>query len=70
MVELILVAFLGALIFLFIVARRREQWIINHWVKHTLKSNTDITTLAAEYDVSWKILAKVNRLRPPYTLKK
>ncbi len=69
-VELIFVAILGALVFLYVVARRREQWVINHWVKHTLKSQTDITTLAAEHDVSWKLLAKVNRLKPPYTLKK
>ncbi len=69
-VELIMVALLGILVFLYIVARRREQWVINHWVKYTLKSNTDITTLAADHDVSWKLLAKVNRLKPPYTLKK
>lgn len=65
-----MVALLGILVFLYVVARRREQWVINHWVKYTLKSNTDITTLAAEHDVSWKLLAKVNRLKPPYTLKK
>lgn len=69
-VELIFVAILVALVFLYIVARRREQWVINHWVKYTLKNQTDITTLAAEHDVSWKLLAKVNRLKPPYTLKK
>ncbi len=69
-VELIMVALLGILVFLYVVARRREQWVINHWVKYTLKSNTDITTLAADHDVSWKLLAKVNRLKPPYTLKK
>ncbi len=65
-----MVALLGILVFLYFVARRRAQWVINHWVKHTLKSNTDITTLASEHDVSWKLLAKVNRLKPPYTLKK
>lgn len=69
-VELIMVGFFGVLIFLYIVARRREQWVINHWGKTTLKSATDITTLAEQYDVSWKLLAKVNRLKPPYTLKK
>jgi len=65
-----MVALLGILVFLYVVARRREQWVITHWVKYTLKSNTDITTLASEHDVSWKLLAKVNRLKPPYTLKK
>ncbi|MBP7823313.1 DUF916 domain-containing protein [Candidatus Gracilibacteria bacterium] len=68
--QLILLGLVGALIFLYIVARRREQWIINHWVKKTLTASTDITSLAEEYNVSWKLLAKVNRLKPPYTLKK
>lgn len=68
--QLILLGLVGALIFLYIVARRREQWIINHWVSKTLTANTDITSLAEEYNVSWKLLAKVNRLKPPYTLKK
>jgi hypothetical protein len=68
--EIILFAFFGAFVFLYIIARRRGQWIINHWVDITLKANTDITTLADEHDVSWKLLAKVNRLKPPYTLKK
>lgn len=69
-VEIIFLAFLWALIYLYIIARHREQWIINHWVKKTLASSTDITTLADEYNVSWKILAKVNHLKAPYTLKK
>lgn len=68
--QLILLGLVVALVFLYIVARRREQWIINHWVRKTLTANTDITTLAEEYNVSWKLLAKVNRLKPPYTLKK
>ena len=68
--QIILLGLVGALVFLYIVARRREQWIINHWVKKTLTTSTDITSLAEEYNVSWKLLAKVNRLKPPYTLKK
>lgn len=67
---IVIVAFLGSMIFLFVVARRRQQWILDYWNQKKLTQNTDITTLANEYNVSWKLLASVNRLKPPYALKK
>lgn len=36
---------------------------------YTVKKGDDIQTLAKTLHVSWKTLAKVNRLKPPYTLK-
>ena len=70
LVLIIMLAFLGALAFLYIVARRRKQWVLTHWTEQEITDNTDITALASKYDVSWKLLASVNHIKAPYTLKK
>lgn len=70
LVLLVILAFLASLIFLYLLSRRRQQWILDHWMEKKLTENTDITVLAQEHNVSWKILASVNHLKPPYSLKK
>ncbi|MCK5460040.1 LysM peptidoglycan-binding domain-containing protein [Candidatus Parcubacteria bacterium] len=56
-------------IFLFWLYRRRKKWIKKDWVEYKVKSGEDINLLAKRFDVSWKLLTKVNKLKPPYTLK-
>ncbi len=57
-----------ALIIFWIIYRRRKQWIQETWQEYTVQPGDDIRSIAEQYDVSWKLLAKVNGLRPPYTL--
>lgn len=69
-IEIIVLLCIVAIVYLVRLAQKRKQWIKLHWMTHTLTEQTDIVTLANEYDVSWKLLAQVNQLKPPYTLKK
>lgn len=61
---------LGFLLFLRYVSVKRKRWIQAHWEMYSVKSGDDINKLAQKFDVSWKLLAKVNGLKPPYALKK
>lgn len=65
-VVLLLIAFSG---FLFWLSQKRKRWIKENWVNYDVKSGEDIKSLAERFDVSWKLLAKVNKLKPPYALK-
>jgi len=69
-IEIIILLCIVAIVYLANLSKKRKQWIKTHWVHHTLALQTDIVTLANEYDVSWKLLAHVNQIKPPYTLKK
>lgn len=68
-IEIIVLLSLLAIAYLLHLSRKRKQWIKTHWVPHTLTSQTDIISLANQFEVSWKLLAQVNQLKPPYTLK-
>lgn len=68
-IEIIILLSILAIAYLVRLSQKRKQWIKTHWVSHTLATQTDIITLANDYDVSWKLLAQVNQLKPPYTLK-
>lgn len=63
---LLLIAFGG---FLFWLSQKRKRWIKENWIEYEVKDGEDINTLAKRFDVSWKLLAKVNKLKPPYALK-
>ncbi|MDP3003947.1 MAG: LysM peptidoglycan-binding domain-containing protein [Candidatus Azambacteria bacterium] len=55
--------------FLFWLSQKRKRWIKENWVSYEVKAGEDIKSLAERFDVSWKLLAKVNKLKPPYALK-
>jgi len=65
-VVLLALAFGG---FLFWLSQKRKRWIKENWVSYEVKSGEDIKSLAERFDVSWKLIAKVNKLKPPYALK-
>lgn len=55
--------------FLFWLSRKRKNWIKKSWVAYEIKSGEDVNSLAERFNVSWKLLAKANKLKPPYALK-
>ncbi len=55
--------------FLLWLSRKRKNWIRKNWVEYEIKSGEDIKTLAERFNVSWKLIAKANKLQPPYALK-
>ncbi len=63
---LLLIAFGGFLLWL---SRKRKNWIKKSWVSYEVKSGEDIKSLAEHFNVSWKLIAKANKLQPPYALK-
>lgn len=65
-VVLLLIVFIG---FLFWLLKKRKKWIKENWIEYEVKSGEDVKMLAEKFDVSWKLLAKVNKLQPPYGLK-
>lgn len=48
---------------------RRKKKIKKTWVDYEVKLNDDINILAKKFNVKWKLLAKANKLKPPYSLK-
>lgn len=51
--------------------RRRlvHKKVMSKTTKHTVQAGENLHTIADEYNVSWKVLARINKLKPPYQLK-
>ena len=60
-------AFLAALIITWI-AWRRIKFSGRGWQKYTVKAGDTLTVVAARCRLSWKHLAKVNKLKKPYVI--
>lgn len=56
--------------FLYWFYQERKKWIAKSWVDYEIKQGDDIKNLAKKFDVSWKLLASVNKIVAPYVLKK
>lgn len=69
-VELLVLLLLLWGIYRFIQLRKRNQWMQSTWVEYKVKPGDDLMELADKYDVDWKLMAKRNKLKPPYNLKK
>lgn len=54
-----------------VYVRRRfvHKTAMNHAAKHKVQPNENLHTIAEQYNVSWKLLARINKLKPPYQLK-
>ncbi len=48
---------------------RQRRWIKEKWVEYEVREGEDINSIADRFGVSWKLLARANNLRPPYTFK-
>lgn len=69
-IELLIFALLLAAVFWIRFWIKRRIWIAKYWKDYKVKARDDIKTLAASHGVRWKLLAKTNKLKPPYTLKR
>lgn len=67
-IELLALLLILVLIILLIISRRRAAWIKSHWQSYTVKPGEELEDIAKKYNVSWKLLAKVNQIGAPYTL--
>ena len=47
----------------------RRNWIRRSWVYYQPHIGEDIRKVAKKFDVNWKLLAKVNKMKPPYAFK-
>jgi len=54
---------------LFWLSKRRKKWIKKDWAEYEIQPGENLEILAEKFDVSWKLLVKVNKLKPPYALK-
>jgi hypothetical protein len=68
--EIFILLTIAFIIYSVIISQKRNKWIKDNWVKHEIKSEDNINSLANQFKVSWKLLVKVNKLKPPYILKK
>lgn len=53
---------------LFIIWKRRRK-VAEEWRIIIIEEQSDIVTFAEKYAVSWKLIAKVNKLKAPYILR-
>lgn len=68
-IEILVLLAIIALIFLFLISRKRRNWVRRSWREEEVEVS-DIKSLADARRVSWKLLAKVNGLKAPYVLEK
>lgn len=50
--------------------RRTAKAVHSNWTMTVMKRSTTLTNLSEQYEVSWQMIAKVNKLKAPYTIKK
>lgn len=67
-IEVIVLLALAALLLLLAFSRKRKRWVAKAWIEYETQAGDDIKSLAERLGVSWKLLAKANKLKPPYTL--
>ena len=65
----ILLVALLTLSFIAYYRHKRREDALRNWSNHTIKLGETIQSIAAKQDVSWRYLAKVNDIKPPYDIK-
>lgn len=66
--ELLIILALAAMT---IILRRRttdRRQALQHWQSYTVKKSDSLQALAATHNVSWKQIARINKLKAPYAL--
>lgn len=56
------------LIIIILIVARKMKYSGRGWQSYKVKASDNIITLAQQYNISWKFLAKVNRIKKPYSL--
>lgn len=57
------------LIAIFIYYFLRRRWIKKTWQDYKVEKGEKLKLIAKKYKVSWRLLAKANKIEPPYDLK-
>lgn len=52
----------------FVVKGRRSRRVRKHWKIYDLEAGDTLESLAQDFHVSWRKIAQVNKLKPPYNL--
>ena len=68
LIEIVVLLLIVVVIFRIWLWYKRRRWIEKEWVEYQVQSGDDLKALAEKFDVSWKLLARVNNIKPPYTL--
>lgn len=66
---LILAILLAAAVWTYLRLKRRRA-VAKYWKDYKVRARDDIKSLAAAHGVSWKLVAKTNKLKAPYSLKR
>ena len=57
--------FSGVVLFSF---RKRTRWVKETWVLYVVEEGDTLAQLATKHKVAWKLIAKVNVIKPPYNI--
>src|SRR3989339_1394941 len=68
-IEIVVLLVIFFSIFLLWLSRKRKRWIKKNWIVCEVYPGEGIQDLAKKFNVSWKLMVKVNKLQPPYGLK-
>jgi len=67
-IELAMILVALSLFFIIIFRRRRARKMTRTWERQMVRGNVNIQDLAKKFDVPWKDITRVNRLKPPYAV--
>lgn len=67
-IELAALLLICGLIVWLIVRSRRSRRVHKHWKVYDLEAGDTLESLAQDFHVSWRKIATVNKLKPPYNL--
>jgi LysM repeat protein len=67
-VEIIVLLILIALVYVLFKKYRLKRQIRNTWISYRPASGETINSIARKFNVDWNILAKANKLKPPYEI--
>lgn len=67
-IEVAIFVVILALIVRIIISIKQNILINKNWAVYRVRSEEDIKSVAEKFDISWQLLVKVNKLKPPYVL--
>lgn len=64
-IEILILLFVAFNVYLLYIWKKRQDWI-KTWKDYKVARSTNIRVLAEKFDVNWKLLASVNRIKAPF----
>lgn len=68
-IELVAIALVLCALAAFVLSFRKHSFIKNNWVSYTVSGGEDLNSIADKFNVTWSLLAKVNKIKPPYAVR-